>query len=318
MTSYDPPKKNTAFIMYLGLPSQGTAAVFQTNPTLAAGDVKVSIDGGALANLATLPVVTPAASKMVKLALSSGEMNGDNITVVFSDAAGAEWYDTIINIQTAVRQIDDLAYPATSGRSMVVDAAGLVDANTVKIGPTGAGTAQTARDIGSSVLLSTGTGTGQLDFTSGVVKANLAQILGTALTETAGQLAAAFKQFFNIASPTSTMNVITTVTTATTATNLTNAPTAGDLTATMKASVTTAATASLATTTYAEPGQGTPAATTTLADKINYLYKAFRNQVTQTATTYSLYNDAASVVDQKATTSDDGTTFTRTKVIAGP
>jgi len=40
------------------------------------------------------------------------------------------------------------------------------------------GTAQTARDIGASVLLSAGTGTGQLDFTSGVVKANATQWLG--------------------------------------------------------------------------------------------------------------------------------------------
>lgn len=62
----------------------------------------------------------------------------------------------------------------------VIDTAGLIDANAVKIGPTGAGTAQTARDIGASVLLSTGTGTGQLDFTSGVVKANVTQLLGTA------------------------------------------------------------------------------------------------------------------------------------------
>lgn len=43
-----------------------------------------------------------------------------------------------------------------------------------------AGTTQTARDIGASVLLSSGTGTGQLDFTSGVVKANVTQLLGTA------------------------------------------------------------------------------------------------------------------------------------------
>jgi hypothetical protein len=64
--------------------------------------------------------------------------------------------------------------------TLVIDAAGLADANAVKIGPTGAGTAQTARDIGASVLLSTGTGTGQLDFTSGVVKANAVQLLGTA------------------------------------------------------------------------------------------------------------------------------------------
>jgi hypothetical protein len=40
------------------------------------------------------------------------------------------------------------------------------------------GTAVTGRDIGTSVLLSTGTGTGQLDFTSGVVKANATQWLG--------------------------------------------------------------------------------------------------------------------------------------------
>jgi hypothetical protein len=125
--------------------------------------------------------------------------------------------------------------------SMVIDAAGLADANAVKIGPSGSGTAQTARDIGASVLLSTGTGTGQLDFTSGVVKANLAQILGTALTETAGQIAGAFKKFFNIATPASTMDALTLVATAT---NLTNAPTSGDFTATMKTSIGTAVAAS--------------------------------------------------------------------------
>lgn len=76
--------------------------------------------------------------------------------------------------------------------------------NATKIG----GTTQTGRDIGASVLLSPGTGAGQLDFTSGVVKANLAQILGTALTETAGQIAAAFKKFFDKAAPTGTINSI--------------------------------------------------------------------------------------------------------------
>lgn len=68
--------------------------------------------------------------------------------------------------------------PATLGRTAVVDASGLIDANAVKCGATGAGTAITARDIGASVLLSTGTGAGQLDFTSGVVKANATQWLG--------------------------------------------------------------------------------------------------------------------------------------------
>lgn len=70
--------------------------------------------------------------------------------------------------------------------------------------------------------------------------------------------------------------------------------------------------------TYAQPGQGTPAATTSMKNMLAYLYKAWRNKTTQTATTYSLYNDDASTVDQKATTSDDGSTFEKTEVESGP
>ena len=52
------------------------------------------------------------------------------------------------------------------------------------------------------------------------------EFIATALTETAGQIAAAFKKFFNIASPTSTMNEITLVDTVTTYTGYTTPPTA--------------------------------------------------------------------------------------------
>lgn len=48
-------------------------------------------------------------------------------------------------------------------------------------------TAVTGRDIGASVLLSTGTGTGQLDFTSGVVKSNVTQYNGAAGTFASGR-----------------------------------------------------------------------------------------------------------------------------------
>jgi hypothetical protein len=147
MATQVPPKKNIAYTFYVGLVSQANTKLFQVAPTLATGDVKSSLDGGAFGNLATLPVVTPAAGRAVRVDLSAGEMNGDNIVLQFVDAAGAEWCDLILNLQTAARQIDDLAFPATSGRSMVVDANGLVDANTVKVGPTAGGTAQTAGDI---------------------------------------------------------------------------------------------------------------------------------------------------------------------------
>jgi hypothetical protein len=42
----------------------------------------------------------------------------------------------------------------------------------------------------------------------GTMPANLVSILGTALTETAGYIAAAFKKFFNVATPTGTINSI--------------------------------------------------------------------------------------------------------------
>lgn len=41
--------------------------------------------------------------------------------------------------------------PATPGRTLVVDSAGIADANAVKVGPSGSGTAQTAADLGLAV-----------------------------------------------------------------------------------------------------------------------------------------------------------------------
>lgn len=61
----------------------------------------------------------------------------------------------------------------------------------------------------------------------GSIKASLQSILGTAFTEGAGgQIAAAFKKFFNVAAPASTMELITAVTTLTTYTG--NTPQTGD------------------------------------------------------------------------------------------
>lgn len=106
MTTYIPPQKNVEYIFYVGLVSQADTKLLQNNPTLAAGDVLVSTDGGATSNLDTIPAVTPASSDMVKVTVSTTEMNGDNIIIVFSDAAGSEWCDLIINIQTSAQSLD--------------------------------------------------------------------------------------------------------------------------------------------------------------------------------------------------------------------
>lgn len=202
--------------------------------------VYVTKDNGAQAT--GTGTVTEKGNGQYNYAPTQAETNAADVGLLFTATSAIP---VAYDFHTDV--VDANGYPGAN----LVDIAGAavstssaqIGVNAVNIG----GTAQTGRDIGASVLLSAGTGTGQLDFTSGVVKANLTQILGTALTETAGQIAAAFKKFFNIASPTSTMNEITlvdTVTTTTTATNLTNAPTAGDFTATMKTSIGTAVAAS--------------------------------------------------------------------------
>jgi hypothetical protein len=162
---------------------------------------------------------------------------------------------TAVNNQSATAFITGVnsVAPPTNWNLSSIDSNGRVDV--IKI----AGTTQTARDIGASVLLSSGTGTGQLDITSGVVKANTTQFAGQTVTAASGVTLPS--------TVASTTNI--TAGTITTVTNLTNAPTSGDFTATMKASITTAATAA------------TPSVTvTTNNDKTGYaLTSAERNSV---------------------------------------
>jgi len=106
MATMIPPQKGVSYIFYVGLFSQADTKLLQANPTIAAGDFKASTDGGAFANLATLPDVDPDAGVAVKITLSTAEMNGDNIVVTCIDAAGAEWCDLFINIQTSAQSLD--------------------------------------------------------------------------------------------------------------------------------------------------------------------------------------------------------------------
>ena len=54
-----------------------------------------------------------------------------------------------------------------------------------------------------------------------------------------------------------------------------------------------------------------PAATSSLKDKITWLFMYARNKVTQTATTRTLYRDDTTTVAGTSGTSDNGTTFTK-------
>ncbi len=106
------PKKNVAYNFDIALVDTADTGSFKVNPTIAVGDFKVSKEDGALANLATLPVVSPAGSIIVKISLSATEMNKDKITVQCIDVAGNEWDDVLVFIDADSVNVDDLATPA--------------------------------------------------------------------------------------------------------------------------------------------------------------------------------------------------------------
>lgn len=98
---YNPPVKNEDFVIFVALQDMANPGSFKASPTLASGDWKVSKDGGALANLTTLPTNTPAASVLVQISLSATEMNADNVTIVGIDqTATKEWADFVLSIPT--------------------------------------------------------------------------------------------------------------------------------------------------------------------------------------------------------------------------
>ena len=142
------PKQATAYNFGFELVSQSDVKLFQNNPTLAAGDFKISKDFGAFSNLATLPTVTPSSTRQVKAAVSGTEFTADDAGIEGIDAAGAEWCDVGFHFSLTVRNADDLAFPTTSGRSIDTDTAGNVDARLADAvshgGTLGSGTATLA------------------------------------------------------------------------------------------------------------------------------------------------------------------------------
>ena len=97
-----------------------TTGQYKTTPTLAAGDFKIEKDGGAAANLTTLPTVTPSGGSSIKLSFSAAEMQCQQAVIRMVDQAGAEWNDDCIHLFTvgdpsAFMQLDTFA--ATVGLS---------------------------------------------------------------------------------------------------------------------------------------------------------------------------------------------------------
>jgi uncharacterized protein YjbJ (UPF0337 family) len=162
------PRKNVAYrVVFPILDADGDLV------TGAAGlDSEVSKDQGTFADCTNEATEIATSSGMYYLDLTSTEMNADCVAVIVkTSTSGAKTTPMVFYpLEDGDWRVNVVQFGSTAGTF----ASGIPDVNTVKV----SGTAQTARDLGASVLLSAGTGTGQLDFTSGVVKANATQWLG--------------------------------------------------------------------------------------------------------------------------------------------
>lgn len=102
------PVQNQQYTFYMSLTSQSNPKIHQNNPTLTAGDVKVATDDDVPANINTLPLVDADFQDRIKVTLSESEMDGEEVTIIFSDAAGDEWCDVTVSIQTILFDPDKL------------------------------------------------------------------------------------------------------------------------------------------------------------------------------------------------------------------
>jgi hypothetical protein len=228
---------------------------------------------------------------------TAGKIIGDNINAPIATV------DTVVDaikVDTAAILADTEVIGAPAGASISADIAA-IEAQTDDIGAAGAGLTALA----SAANLAT---------VAGYLDTEIAAIIATLGAAGAGLTALPWNAAWDAEVQSECTDAL----------NAYDPPTKAELDAAMAAlndlsaaEVNAEVVDALATDTYAEPGQGNPAATTTLAVKLAYLYKAWRNRSTQTATEYALYADNATTKDQEAPVSDDATTFDRGEVVSG-
>ena len=118
------PKKGVAYTFPLQVGDKNVSGTFKVNPTIAAGDFQVSKDGAAFANLATLPVVTPAGSSSILISLSVTEMGADKVEVVGKDVTGNEWFDVEAFLDLIPYTIDDIFALLANNSNVVLEGDG--------------------------------------------------------------------------------------------------------------------------------------------------------------------------------------------------
>lgn len=318
----------TAIRFQVGKVGGGYALAADWTP--ATGDVKRSLDGAAEGNVTNLPSYVAGAWEWIPTA---AELSCKQLTLRIADAATkviSDGWLVVLTFGDPTNAFFPDDFSATAGVAQTGDSYAIINDGTngnAAIKTAVAGVQSDTDNIQTRIPAAL--------TTNGNMKSSVMEFLATALTETSGQIAAAFKQFFNIGSPTGTVNLTPTTTNLTTnndktgytlsaagiqaiydfaASLLTTASSIGKLLKDFL-SASTAQTGDaygLLNGAQTEPA-AVPASNASPVVKIGYVFAKMRNKRLTTATTDKLRNDGDSADIASATISDDGTTFTKTK-----
>jgi hypothetical protein len=309
------PQKNVAFrVTFPILDADGDLVTGATSP-----DSEVSKDGGAFADCTNEATEIATNSGMYYLDLTSTEMNADTVAVIVKSGNGKTTSLVMYPEEAGDIRVNVTAYGGTAGTF----SGGRPEVNTTHAAGTAWGSgAITAAAIATGAIDADAIADNAIDsgaiadgaitaakIATGAIDADA--IAADAVTEIQSGLATAA----NLATVAGYLDTEVAAILEDTGTTLPAQIAAlNNLSA---ADVNAEVLDVLNVDTFAEPGQGAPAATASLTAKIGYLYKAWRNKVTQTSSEYKLFADDGTTTDQKASVADDGTTFTRGEVGTG-
>ena len=108
-------------------------SAFLDGATIAAGDFQISLDGGAFANLSSVPTTT-ASEPFATISLTAAETNADLVSIIGRDqTATAEWQEVAISfnpttvteeVERIPRAADALVAGAPFNRSITFNSVG--------------------------------------------------------------------------------------------------------------------------------------------------------------------------------------------------
>lgn len=280
--------------------SSSSDRFFNTTAPFASGDVKISIDGGAVANTTNLPTRI-GSTPLFTLTLTAAELQGSEIDVYLVDADGPAWRDTLLKIRTELLL-----------GNVQIDAATGTKANTSAVVATG---------YGSGHGISAVAGATGLDF-DGVFGQHVQRFntatAGGASTITLDASASSTNDYYN-----GSLIMIVSGTGAGQARVITDYVGSTQVATVNKSWATNPASGSVFIIIPGDdPWKVSPAAelsalptyASNYADLLQFIFQRFVYKRTQTATTFTMYKDDGSTSLTTAGVSDDGTTQTHNEL----